>query len=159
MNISYFILLCSVKIIILIESLFQLCIYLIPEQIFAMIDKLLFIYDKDNKFIDVSLGIPPHIINITNSFRIFTIIDCRDNAFNIEKFCQLYAPLINYDHCILMISYSYENQLKYKFINLGTKKIMDTDVVEHFSNDANQKIPKEFGEAGFVEHRLLYDLC
>ncbi len=156
-KIGYFILLCSVKLTVMVELLFQLCIYLVPEQIFAVVGKYLFAYDKNNKIVDVSLGIPPHIINITNSFKIFTKLDDQNNAFNIEKFCQLYESVINYDHCILMISYNHDNQLKYKFINTHTKKLIDIDHVKYppFS------YPHENGDYNRMsdERKLLYNLC
>lgn len=135
----------SIKFILFLELIFRLCVGLLPDVCFeiyydaysAILKLVRLIYFKSKNshrlsdtIINVTLAIP-HYMDISNSFKIYLLFDNQEDAlFNIIKFCQLYANIIEQPYCILMMAYNHDKQIKYQFVNIKTKKIINPDSSE-----------------------------
>ncbi len=117
----------SIKFNILFCWLFKWGVLMFPDKLFYIISDMVSLVGKKREYniIDAIIVTFPHRMNILGSFKLYLMFDNQRNGLlNIEKCCKLYSKIL-YEHRILMISYNHNKKLKYRFINLNTKKIMD----------------------------------
>lgn len=141
-NLVKYMLYFSVKLFILIQWIFKCSMVLFPDELFGilfeMVNDIQHAYNQwyhkqnnyhSNKIINVTMWSPNKTICITNSFKIYLLFDKQDNGFfNIEKVINMYAQLIVKPHCILMISYEFNCELKTVTVNLITHRIIKNTV-------------------------------
>ncbi len=132
----------SVKLFMLIQWMFKCSVALFPDGVFGvlfeMINDIQNVYIRwsnkqnnyhSNKIIKVSMWNPNYPIDVTNSFKIYLLFDKQDNGFfNIEKVINMYTYFIVKPHCILIVSYEFNCELKTVTINLITHKIIKNNI-------------------------------